>query len=131
MIGHRSDTVHNYLGTWTGGWNQLQFQWRTDCTDGVIIQRQLFEDLTIARITDTELTPIALPAFQPFYDDTDALLQAFISHLRLGTPLECSGVDHLRTLALCFAAIASNEAEYAIDMTDFYQRHNLLAEALE
>ena len=29
----------NYLGTWTGGWNELRFEWRTDCAEGVIVQR--------------------------------------------------------------------------------------------
>ena len=42
----------NYLGTWTGGWDELQFEWRTDCSDGVIVQRKLFEDLAAARTGD-------------------------------------------------------------------------------
>jgi predicted dehydrogenase len=115
----------NYLGTWTGGWNQLQFQWRTDCTEGIMVQRQLFADLAIARSTDALLTPLTLPPFQAFYDDTSALLRAFIAHLRYGTPLECSGLDHLRTLALCFAGIESSERGCSVPMADFYQRYKI------
>ena len=43
----------NYLGTWTGGWNELKFEWRTDCADGVIIQQALFGDLAPAHGADT------------------------------------------------------------------------------
>ena len=104
----------NYLGTWTGGWNEMEFQWRTDCADGVIVQRQLFEDLAVARTGDPALTPVALRPCRAFYDDTAALLGAFLAHLTQGAPLECSGADHLRTLALCFAAIESSETGRAV-----------------
>jgi predicted dehydrogenase len=113
----------NYIGTWTGGWNEMQFQWRTDCAQGVIVQRQLFEDLAYARLGDETLTPIDLPPFRAFYDDTSALLAAFVAHVRDGAPLECSGVDHLYTLALCFAAIESSESGRAVRMGDFYRRY--------
>lgn len=115
----------NYLGTWTGGWDALQFEWRTDCADGVIVQRQLFEDLAVARVTEQSLTPVELPACEAFYDDTDALLGAFINHVQRGSSLECSGRDHLYTLALCFAAIESSQRGVAIQMTDYYARHNI------
>lgn len=115
----------NYIGTWTGGWDELQFQWRTDCSDGVIVQRQLFEDLATARMADPVLTPVELPKFEAFYDDTDALLGRFVAHLRNGAPLECSGADHLYTLALCFAAIESSETGKQVDMASFYQRHGI------
>lgn len=115
----------SYLGTWTGGWDELQFAWRTDCEGGVIVQRQLFEDLALARVGDPALTPLELPACQAFYDDTAELLGAFIAHVRGGKPLECDGRDHLRTLALCFAAIESSEARTVVQMADFYREHGL------
>ena len=115
----------NYLGTWTGGWNELQFEWRTDCSDGVIVQRTLFDDLAAARMDDDALTPIAIESCEPFYDDTAALLSAFVAHLRGDQPLECSGSDHLRTLALCFAAIESSERGRVVEMADFYRRFGI------
>ena len=51
----------DYLGTWAGGWNELKFQWRTDCADGVIVQRELFADLATARTGDAALTPHLSP----------------------------------------------------------------------
>jgi predicted dehydrogenase len=116
----------NYLGTWTGGWNELQFQWRTDCSDGVIVQRQLFEDLAMAKMTDSALAPVELPAFQAFFDDTDALLGSFVAHRRDGVPLECSGADHLYTLALCFAAIESSQTGRAVTLAEIYARHGIM-----
>jgi predicted dehydrogenase len=115
----------NYLGTWTGGWNELQFEWRTDCAQGVIIQRQLFDDLAVAQIDAPDLTPVALEACKPFYDDTDALLTAFIAHVRDGALLECSGRDHLRTLGLCFAAIESSANGRMVDMAEYYAQHGI------
>jgi len=115
----------SYLGTWTGGWDELDFAWRTDCERGVIVQRQLFEDLAVARVGDPALTPVELPACEPFYDDSAALLGAFVAHVRGGAPLECDGRDHLRTLALCFAAIESNESRAVVDVAEFHRRHGL------
>ncbi len=115
----------SYLGTWTGGWDELQFQWRTDCSRGVIVQRELFADLATAAVTDPELAPVALPAARPFYDDSAALLADFVSHVRAGTPLACSGADHLYTLALCFAAIESDRTGCAVAMDEFYRRHGI------
>ncbi|HEU5013501.1 MAG TPA: Gfo/Idh/MocA family oxidoreductase [Roseiflexaceae bacterium] len=115
----------NYFGTWTGGWDELQFQWRTDCADGVIVQRQLFDDLAAARTGDPALTPIDIAPARAFYDDTDALLSAFLAALRAGTPVPCAGRDHLHTLALCFAAIESSQTRRTVELTDFYRRTGL------
>jgi len=115
----------NYLGTWTGGWNELRFEWRTDCADGVIVQRELFADLATARTADKTLTPVELAPCEPFYDDSAALLAAFVAHVRDGAPVECSGADHLVTLALCFAAIESSETGRSVDMAEFCARRGI------
>lgn len=114
-----------YHGTWTGGWNGFYFEWRTDCERGIILQRQLHEDLAVAHTGDADLTPVELPACRAFYDDTSALLSRFIAHVRDGAPIECSGRDHLITLALCFAGIESSETGTVVEMKDFYRRHGL------
>lgn len=115
----------SYLGTWAGGWDELRFEWRTDCADGVIVQRALFADLATARTSDPALSPVPLPDACPFHDDTRALLDAFIAALRLGREPPCAGRDHLCTLALCFAAIESSETGRRVVMKDFYARHGL------
>jgi predicted dehydrogenase len=125
LIGFEGGLEVTYLGTWTGGWNELQFEWRTDCAQGVIIQRQLFSDLATARTGDNELTAVNLPEARPFIDDSRALLDAFIAAVTSGTPPPCDGRDHLRSLALCFAAIEASETGRAVAMADFHARHDL------
>lgn len=115
----------NYFGTWSGGWDQPDFEWRTDCEKGVIIQRELFSDLTYARTSDTELTPIPLEVAEPFFDDSAALLRDFLQALQEGTPAPCSGRDHLLTLALCFAGIESSQTGRAIVMQEFLAEHGV------
>ena len=115
----------NYFGTWSGGWDQPDFEWRTDCERGVIIQRELFSDLTYARTAETDLTPIPLEDAEAFLDDSAALLRDFLGALRAGTPAPCSGRDHLITLALCFAGIESSETGRAIVMKDYLAQHGI------
>jgi predicted dehydrogenase len=115
----------NYLGTWTGGWNELKFQWRTDCADGVIVQRELFADLATARTGDAALTPVELPECRAFIDDTRALLEEFMASVRSGAPPPCDGRDHLRTLALCFAAIEAHETGRRVGVPEFCARAGL------
>ncbi|WP_210483827.1 Gfo/Idh/MocA family protein [Microvirga antarctica] len=115
----------NYIGTWTSGWNEPHFLWRTDCADGVIIQRDLFTDIATAARTDTTLTPVPITDARAYYDDTAALLKTFIEARRAGSATPCDGRDHLRTLALCFAGIESSASGTIVDMRQFYERNGL------
>ena len=121
-----SDGVEvNYIGTWSGGWNTPGFEWRIDCADGVVVQRELHSDLAVAHRADPELTAVPLPEARPYYDDSIALLAAFRAALRGDAPQPCDGRDHLRSLALCFAGIESSETDRAIRMADFHARNGL------
>lgn len=115
----------NYLGTWAGGWNEMRFEWRTDCAGGVIVQRELFSDLATAKTGDAVLTPVPLAECRAFVDDTRSLLDAFIVAVGSGAPPPCTGWDHIRSLALCFAAIESSETGRHVEMRDFYRRNGL------
>ncbi len=115
----------NYLGTWTGGWDALKFEWRTDCANGVIVQRELFADLAIAQTQDSDLRAVTIADARPFFDDSAALLTEFVAALREGRDPPCSGPDHLRSLALCFACIESAQTGRRIDVPAFEQRHGI------
>jgi predicted dehydrogenase len=119
----------SYLGTWTGGWDRLEFLWRTDCPEGVILQRALFDDLATARRADAEPTPVPLEPCEPFRDDSRLLLDAFVAALRTGSPVPCDGRDHLRSLALCFAAIESAETGRVVRVPDWTARNMPAARA--
>ncbi|MEM9249902.1 MAG: Gfo/Idh/MocA family oxidoreductase [Pseudomonadota bacterium] len=116
-----------YTGTWSGGWNDLRFEWRTDCADGVVIQRQLFSDLVVAGREDTEPTAVPLEPCEPFLDDTRALWSAFRDGIAGGRPLPCTGRDHLESLAVCFAALKAHRDGRRIDMAAFRSDHGLPA----
>jgi predicted dehydrogenase len=103
--------VVNYQGTWQSGWAEPAFEWRTDCTAGVITQRAQFGDLFYAPRQQSALTPVKLPPHELWITETEGLLAAFIDSLTLNTPLPCSGRDHLASLAMVQACItASREA---------------------
>ena len=88
--------IVNYQGTWQGNWNTPHFEWRTECTAGIISQRDQFGDLYYARRDDPELTRVALPPHETWITETMALLDAFVRSTLDAAPLECSGRDHLQ-----------------------------------
>ena len=97
----------NYQGTWQSSHVTPTFEWRSECSEGVIIQRDQFGDLAFARRDDAQLTPVALPPHETWVTDTSGVLAAFLDHLIDGAPLACSGRDHLRSLALVEACVRS------------------------
>ncbi len=98
----------NYQGTWQSGWAEPRFEWRTDCTDGVISQRDQFGDLAYARRFERTLTPVDLPPHEIWVSETIGLLDAFLDTVIDGRPLQCSGRDHLTSLAMVAACDLSS-----------------------
>jgi predicted dehydrogenase len=113
-----SGMVINYQGTWQGNWNVPQFEWRTECTEGIISQRDQFGDLHYARRDDLTLTQVGLPPHETWITETMALLDAFTESVVDGLPLQCSGRDHLRSLAMVEACIQSSRSRTEIAMAD-------------
>lgn len=97
-----------YQGTWAGNWDHLGFDWRTDCAHGIAVQAAMFGDLRFARRHDAAPTPVTLPETEPWHDDAAALLADFVAHLLDDAPLACSGADHLHSLRMVEACIASS-----------------------
>lgn len=130
----------NYIGAWTSGWNRFCFEWRTDCSGGVLVQRSQFDDLFYARLTpglalegelfktspDVEpLQPLTLEPCRAFMDDTRGLLAEFLAAVEEEKPLLTSGKDHLKTLALVFACIEASKSGRRIEMQDFYRAQGI------
>ncbi|MEW6579970.1 MAG: Gfo/Idh/MocA family oxidoreductase [Chloroflexota bacterium] len=106
--------VVNYQGTWQGNWAVSHFEWRTDCTVGVITQRDQFGDLSYARRDDPQLTPVPLPPHELWITETSGLLAAFLDTVLDRAPLQCSGRDHLLSLAMLQACIVSCQQQRAV-----------------
>ena len=115
-----------YLGSWTSGWDKQCVTWRTDCSEGVLIMRQIHSDLVYARRTDTDLTPIPLEDAVPYIDDSKILLDRFLNARLDEGPLECDGVDHLLTLAASLACIEARDQRREVLMSDYYRENGLL-----
>lgn len=108
--------VVNYQGTWQGNWNTPHFEWRTECSAGIITQRDQFGELFYARRDDPDLVPVPLPPHERWITETASLLDAFTRSVVDGAPLECSGRDHLHSLAMLEACIQSSERQCAVRM---------------
>ncbi|MCY4466888.1 MAG: Gfo/Idh/MocA family oxidoreductase [Chloroflexi bacterium] len=108
----------NYQGAWQGNWAAPGFEWRTDCSLGIITQREQFGALSYARRDDSALTPVPLPPHERWISETRALLSAFVDHVQDAEPLECSGRDHLFSLAMLAACIKSSQTGVAVAISD-------------
>ena len=133
--------VHvNYLGTWTASWNRMDFRWRSEFTDGALIQQAQFGDL--ARIDfrpdlglagprfkeaaeAEQLQPENLEAFTPFVDDTRALLGEFLAAVRGETEPVTTARDHLKSLLIVQACVESIESGGWVAMRDLNERFGL------
>ncbi|MSO52125.1 MAG: oxidoreductase [Acidobacterium sp.] len=104
-----------YQGTWAGNWQPMTFNWRTETPHGVVIQADMFGALGYARRDDAALTPVTLPAVEPWVDDAAALFDDFAAHVRDGAPLPCPGTDHVRSLRMVAACIESSMTGRAVD----------------
>lgn len=104
-----------YQGTWAGNWQRMHFNWRTECQHGVAVQADMFGALGHARRDDPELTPVVLPAEEPWVTDAAALLAEFVAHLRHGAALPCPGADHVKSLRMVEACIQSSTSGQTVD----------------
>ena len=110
--------VVNYQGTWQSNWAVPHFEWRTECSGGVISQREQFGELHYARKTDPELTEVPLPPHEIWVTETIGLLDGFIGAVVDGLPLPCSGRDHLRSLAMLEACVISSKEGRRVEIAD-------------
>ena len=67
----------NYQGTWQSNWQTPGFEWRTECTEGVIVQNEQFGGLGYAHRDDETLTDVSLPPHERWITETTGLLEAF------------------------------------------------------
>jgi predicted dehydrogenase len=125
LIRMRDGPVVVYEGTWVSGSDTIEFQWRTDCEQGVIVQRSLFGDLSEGERAEADLRPVPLAPAEPFITDSVALLEEFVLACRAGQRFGSDGRDHLRTLALTMACAESAASARRVSVPDFARQHGL------
>lgn len=106
----------NYQGTWQSSHVAPGFEWRSECSEGVIVQRDQFGDLHYARRDVADLSAVPLAPHETWVTDTAGVLAAFVAHVRDGAALECSGADHLRSLAMVEACVRSSATGNAVSV---------------
>jgi predicted dehydrogenase len=61
LIAFENGMTVNYQGTWQSGHEPMNFDWRTDASNGIVVQREMFGDLVWATRLQTEVTRLPLP----------------------------------------------------------------------
>jgi predicted dehydrogenase len=118
LITFDSGMIVNYQGTWQGNWSRPNFEWRTDCTEGVILQHDQFGALSYARRDELDSMPVSLPPHEMWISETVNLWDAFLNTVVDGEPLQCSGRDHLMSLAVLEACIRSSRERRAVNIAE-------------
>ena len=136
----------NYLGTWTAAWNRMDFRWRTEFEGGALIQREQFEDLVRVDFDrglglrgsnfkgDAEAeTPVpeTLTPCEAFIDDTRGLLAEFLCAVRGEAEPVTTARDHLKTLLVVHACIASMESGEWVALREVEERYRVSAPAVD
>ena len=99
----------NYIGTWQGSFKKLNFEWRTECEDGIIIQREQFSDLYYSKKKSSKLIKVPLKKITMWKYDAELLLRDFINSIKDIKKIKTSGIDHLKSLDIVEACIKSAE----------------------
>lgn len=117
LIHFRNGMCVTYQGTWQAGHEPMNFDWRTDGSEGIAVQRAMFGDLAWARRMDPALTEVPLPPHEPWITDAAALLKMFVATCRGGAP-ECTGRDHLQSLYMLEACILAARRRAAVEIEE-------------
>lgn len=118
LIAFHGGMTVNYQGTWQAGHEPMHFNWRTDCTEGIVEQRAMFGDLGFASRMQKELTLVDLPPHEPWVTDAAALLQRYVAMHRRQIAPECTGRDHLQSLYMLEACILASARRASVDIEE-------------
>ena len=115
-----------YFGTWMGTDSKNEFQWRTDGSNGMLFQRDIFAGLEFWKAGASEGIEIELQPQEDFVDDTRGLFADFLRVVRGETSTYPSGRDHLKTMALTLACAESSRQEKTLKVNTYAQELGLL-----
>ena len=60
LLSFNNGLTVNYLGTWQSNFKEFNFEWRTECEKGIIIQKKQFSDLFYINQNSKKLIKIQL-----------------------------------------------------------------------
>jgi predicted dehydrogenase len=109
----------HYFGTWMGTNSKNEFQWRTDGSEGMLFQRDIFRGLEYWKAGAAEPEEVELQPQEDFVDDTRGLFADFLKAVRGEPSTYPSGRDHLKTMVLTLGCAESSRQERMIDLVDY------------
>ena len=115
----RNGMIVNYVGNWQSNSKTLNFEWRTDCTKGIILQKEQFKNLNYRTLENKKITNIKLKKFRMWLDDAEALLNDFIKVEKNSKNLIKINKDHLNSLSIVEACIASAKTGKKISVKNY------------
>lgn len=118
LIAFENGMTVNYQGTWQAGHEPMNFDWRTDASNGIVVQREMFGDLAWGTRLQKHLTRIDLPDHTPWISDATELLKSFVATCRGTAAPECTGRDHLQSLFMLEATILANDRRSAVTIEE-------------
>jgi predicted dehydrogenase len=118
-----------YFGTWMGTNAKNEFQWRTDGSEGMLFQRDIFRGLEYWRAGTGEPEEIELRPQEDFVDDTRELFEDFLKAVRGEPSTYPTGRDHLATMALTLGCAESSRQGRMIDLREYAEQAGLVRQA--
>ena len=106
----------NYIGNWQSNCKSINFEWRTDCTNGIIVQKKQFLDLNYRKKNQTKLIKVKLKSFKMWLDDANFLLLDFIRSIKDKKNILTTNKDHLNSLSIVEACIKSSKTSKKISI---------------
>ena len=114
-----------YFGTWMGTNSRNEFQWRTDGSEGMLFQRDIFRGLEYWKAGAAEPEEIELQPQEDFVDDTRGLFADFLKAVRGEPSTYPSGRDHLNTMVLTLGCAESSRQDRMIDLLEYGEQLGL------
>ena len=111
--------IVNYIGNWQSNCKSLNFEWRTDCSKGIVVQKKQFDDLNYRTTNQLKLKKIKLKKFTMWIDDANALLSDFINSINDKKNILKINKDHLNSLSIVDACIKSSKTGKKISIKKY------------
>ena len=111
--------IVNYIGNWQSNCKSLNFEWRTDCSKGIVVQKKQFDDLNYRTTNQLKLKKIKLKKFTMWIDDASALLSDFINTINDKKNILRINKDHLNSLSIVDACIKSSKNGKKISIKNY------------
>lgn len=103
----KNGIIINYVGNWQSNSQILNFEWRTECEKGIIIQKKQFEDLYYKPFKSSVEKKIKLRKIKMWIDDANLLLNDFFDSIKAKKNIYKINSDHLKSLVIVDACIKS------------------------